>query len=356
MNKIIFSFVLVLFIFPTFAQTVWQNISLEEALKVSKKENKPVFIDCYTKTCGPCKYYKKEVFPLEEIGEYMNKNFICIMQDMEENAGPAIGKKYNIMIYPTFLVLDADGNELYRVPMLFEPHKELIPTLKLCQELGKFRSKFRNGDRSPQLLRNYFESLKAINCMEYEKELSEYLVTEKKDSLLNQFYWNIIKNDIHNIESPLFRYTFENRKKYAEICGQEEVFNKLFKEYENEFRMARMMGLNYDIRIHDMKILQKDGVKEATELLWRMPIYDMWNSAKGQKGDITKYLKKLNKIIDTFSPAIQLEFVKDFAVLSEITIPEEEKILIDIIDKLMDNPQNKEYIKRMQELKNFILR
>lgn len=356
MNKIIFAFVLVLCTFPTFAQTQWQNISLEEALKASRIQNKPVFIDCYTKTCGPCKYYKEEVFTLKEIGEYMNKNFICIMQDMQENDGPAIGKKYDVMIYPTFLVLDTNGNELYRVPMLFEPHKELIPTLKLCQELGQYRTKYKKGDRSPQLLKNYFKSLKTINYMEYEKELSKYLVTEKKDSLLSPFYWNIIKNDIHNIELPLFRYALQNRKKYAKICGQEEVFNKLFENYKNEFRMARMMGLNYDIRINDMKILQKDGVEGATELFWRMSIYDMWNSAKGKKGNITKYLKKLNKVIDTFEPNIQLEFVKDFAVLSEITTPEEEKILINIINKLISFSKNKEHIERMEELKNFILK
>lgn len=356
MYKIIFSFVLTLFSLQIFAQTQWQNLSLEEALKASKAQNKPVFIDCYTKTCGPCKYYQKEVFPIKEIGDYMNQNFICVMKDMQEGDGPAIGKKYGIGIYPTFLVIDSEGYELYRVPMLFEPEKELVSTLKICQKVGSYKTLFRNGNHDPQVLKNYFTSLKKMNYMEYEKVLSEYLTTEKKDSLLNPYYWNIIKNEIHNIETPLFRYAFENRKKYAKLCGKEEVYNKLFNEYNTEFRMARMMGLNYDIRINDMKILEKEGVKGAKELVWRMPIYDMWNSAQGKKGDITAYLKKLNKIITKFDSDIQLEFAKDFAVLSEITTPEEEKILTQIIDKLIASPGNKQHVKRMQELKKYILR
>ena len=34
---------------------------------------------------------------------------------MEKGEDPEVAKKYNIKAYPTFLILDADGNEINRV-------------------------------------------------------------------------------------------------------------------------------------------------------------------------------------------------------------------------------------------------
>jgi len=49
-----------------------------EALAKAKEENKPVFLDVYAGWCGPCKKLKKTTFKDETVGEYFNKNFICI--------------------------------------------------------------------------------------------------------------------------------------------------------------------------------------------------------------------------------------------------------------------------------------
>lgn len=89
--------------------TVWQTMTFEQALEKAGQDGKKVFVDCYTKTCVPCKKMVKNIFPKKECGDYFNANYVCIMMDMEEGEGKEIAKKYNVMIYPTYLVINPDG-------------------------------------------------------------------------------------------------------------------------------------------------------------------------------------------------------------------------------------------------------
>jgi thiol:disulfide interchange protein len=81
-----------------------------EALAKAKLENKPVFLDVYASWCGPCKKLKKTTFKDEAVGEYFNKNFICIAIDGETEEGNAILHKYNVRSYPTLIIADYEGN------------------------------------------------------------------------------------------------------------------------------------------------------------------------------------------------------------------------------------------------------
>ena len=90
--------------------TVFYDITFEEALEKAKTENKHILIDFHTKTCAPCRKMEKEVFPTIECGEYINKRFIPIMIDGEDDGvGTELAKKYQIFIFPTYLILSADG-------------------------------------------------------------------------------------------------------------------------------------------------------------------------------------------------------------------------------------------------------
>lgn len=360
MNRIIELLFALFTISPVFAQeknvgTQWLNISYEEALKEATKQGKPIFIDCYTKTCGPCMYYKKEIFPIEEIGEYMNNTFICIMKDMEEGDGLGIAKKYNVQMYPTFLVVDAQGKELYRVPVLLEPVKELIPTLELCQEMVGLRKIYDNGNRDPEFVKDFFSKVKKLNPMDYEKILGDYLLAEKRNELQSD-YWKIFKEEIHNIEHPVFRYVLDNRKKFARALGKEEVYSKLYGEYASEFRMARMLGLDYDTRIAGTRIFVKEGIKKASSLLWRMQIYNLWNSGKGEKGNIMEYLERLNKVFFKFDTTLQMDIANDFGVLCSVAKSEEKKKMFQILENLKASVKDSSKVKRLQELQNYINR
>lgn len=85
-----------------------------QALAKAKKENKKLMVDCYTLWCGPCRHMAKNVFPDENLGKYMNANFVCIQLDMEHGEGPELNKTFNVGSYPTFIFFDAEGKEMNR--------------------------------------------------------------------------------------------------------------------------------------------------------------------------------------------------------------------------------------------------
>ena len=90
--------------------TVFYDITLEEALEKAKAEGKHVLLNFHTSTCVPCKKMEKEVFPTPECGEYINKHFVPIVIDGEDDGiGTEHAKYYQVFIFPSYLILSSDG-------------------------------------------------------------------------------------------------------------------------------------------------------------------------------------------------------------------------------------------------------
>lgn len=88
----------------------FQSITYAEALKLSEMTGKPIFIDCYTVWCGPCKLLAKNTFTDPKVGEFFNKNFISIKVEMErDQEGPELSRLFKIRAYPTLLFINDNG-------------------------------------------------------------------------------------------------------------------------------------------------------------------------------------------------------------------------------------------------------
>ncbi|MDE5424380.1 thioredoxin domain-containing protein [Ancylomarina sp. DW003] len=151
MEKIILSLVALFTFTGIFSQGIeFEHGSLEEALAKAKKENKIVFMDCYTTWCGLCKHLAKNIFTQKEVGDFFNKNFVNEKMDMESEAGKPLMAKYNVSAFPTLLWLDADGNMQYKKVGAADA-KALIATGKTVVDpensWGALNKKFVAGER-----------------------------------------------------------------------------------------------------------------------------------------------------------------------------------------------------------------
>ncbi|MDR6781550.1 thioredoxin-related protein [Pedobacter africanus] len=54
------------------------GLSWQQVKEKAKKENKYLFVDCFTTWCGPCKYMTSTIFPQEKVGDFFNKNFVNV--------------------------------------------------------------------------------------------------------------------------------------------------------------------------------------------------------------------------------------------------------------------------------------
>ena len=111
--------------FYTGPGTNFQNITLEEAIAKATQENKHVFIECHTDGCVPCKMMKDKVFPHDKMAEYLNKEFVSISVDNENGDGPQIMEKYDVQMFPTYIILEPNG-ELCDIIMSTETDIDLF--------------------------------------------------------------------------------------------------------------------------------------------------------------------------------------------------------------------------------------
>ncbi|PWK79820.1 thioredoxin [Mucilaginibacter oryzae] len=121
MKKLIKSLLFVIAVFycqALAAQGVnFETLTLRDAMSKANDPANPklILIDCYTSWCMPCLEMAQQEFPKKVAGDYINPKFVSIKFDMEKGEGKEIGKKYGVTAYPTFLILNAHGQEINRV-------------------------------------------------------------------------------------------------------------------------------------------------------------------------------------------------------------------------------------------------
>lgn len=92
--------------------TNFRELSFAQAIDSAKAEGKLLFVNMHTKTCRPCRLMEKTVFPKEKLGKYMNAHFVSIALDAEEGEGTELSTRYQVEMYPTYLVIDTAATKL----------------------------------------------------------------------------------------------------------------------------------------------------------------------------------------------------------------------------------------------------
>ena len=88
----------------------------QKAKEQAAKEGKRIFLDAYTSWCHYCKKMGRTTYKNEKVGAYFNENYINLKINMEKGAGPKLAKQFGVSGYPTFLILDEEGNLVAKSP------------------------------------------------------------------------------------------------------------------------------------------------------------------------------------------------------------------------------------------------
>ncbi|WP_343532805.1 thioredoxin family protein [Pedobacter sp.] len=217
----------------------FEKLTFQEALAKAKKENKPVFVDCYTTWCIPCKQMEMNVFTQDSVADFYNKNFINIKIDMEKGEGPSLRKTYTVEAYPSYLIVEADGKIKHKYVGGMSAKEFLANAAKgvTVSDVAKLNAQYESGDRSPEFMRAYIKQ--KIKVMEISKakqlnaELMDILTPQEKASPENWFLFgqNRYTMYLSDLFSPNFKYLTDHWRDFAAKNTKDTVDKKLSSVY-----------------------------------------------------------------------------------------------------------------------------
>jgi thioredoxin-related protein len=154
----------------------------------------------------------REVFPTKTVGDYFNEKFVSIKVNAEKGEGIALAKKYAPKAYPTFVVIDAQENEVFRTSG-YSPADEFIELIKRLMDPSltpeKMQQMYESGDRSTTLIKAY-----AAYLMESLNTLRDNSYTAKRNEIINmvQNYFEGLTDNQKLSEDNFFVYrTYTSR-------------------------------------------------------------------------------------------------------------------------------------------------
>ena len=223
-----------------FAQSVkFDTLSLDQALSRARAEGKFVFVDVTAAWCGPCQLMLEEVLSRKDVGEYCNKQFICIQMDIDKLEGKDFKKKYGVNSIPTFFILQEDGTVRHRLRGARRPEDFLAWAKRGVNETSSLF--FLNGllERKQKMsLQNrvdYYMVLKDIRKLDDADSLRAVLFEQTPfEKLTDKECWPLFSEEVYG--SPYFEYVVKHEDKFREKQGKERVDDYLVQGYKQELQ------------------------------------------------------------------------------------------------------------------------
>jgi thioredoxin-related protein len=152
-------------------------MSMNDALAAQEKEPRLIFVDMYTKWCGPCKMMDRDTFSNADVADYINENYYAVKFNAEgdeqvrfndkdfsnPNYDPAKATRRNsvhqftrhvgVRAYPTVVFISKESEVLttvksYRKPQQLELYLKLFAegdykAVKTQEDFNKYTLSFK---------------------------------------------------------------------------------------------------------------------------------------------------------------------------------------------------------------------
>ncbi len=335
----------------------FEDTTLAVSLAKAKAANKLIFFDGYATWCGPCKYMSNTVFKQDKVADFFNANFVNVKFDMEKGEGIELAKKYAVKAYPTFLILDAEGNLVHRIVGGAEAD-EFIEKVKVgmnpTTSLAGQQASYQNGNREPDFVKSYLKTLQDAYMEDNAQDVATaYLRSLKEKDRITKENWPIYNDFINDASSKEFLFILTNRIKFTDAIGDSAVDAKIssvFTEKAMSFlvnRKGSVYSKEEALKLRNLISASKPANIQKFNLILDMADAKFAKNGSALAGLVTTSMKNAN-----------LSDQESYSILSQIvplvadSAPKNDKLLvsayIDTVIASLKEPKAKPYFEKMK--------
>lgn len=267
------------------------DIHWKKLVQQAKRENKYIFIDCFTTWCGACKMMEKDVFCKEDVGVYFNKYFLCVKLKMDKNIennrharnnnlmAKFINNEYGVPVYPTFLFFSSNGELVSRASgylspshLIGEGNKAMLPGTRAAYQVFYSRlSKYQQGIKDFGTMAGIADTAKQIG----QYDIAEAIAKEYRPYLLglnmNEWYkrtnLSFIANFVKGSSDPFFSIFYKNSFLVDSVLGKagfsQYVVDKIIQVEEIDPMLKSPIGMQLSTQ-ETSNIIEPDW-----EIMWK---------------------------------------------------------------------------------------
>ena len=225
-----------------------------EGVAKAKAENKKIFVDFFTEWCGPCLNMSLTVFPLPEVGEVYNKNFVCMKIDAEKGEGVDLSRMYGVRSYPSYIFIDPATEEMIHRSGGNKPAQDFINDTKgaIDPKLSSIylQEKYKSGNYDAAFLRDYIRGAKYSGSRNTAGDFAKLL--EIGGPLTDRENWDVFVECVRGFDNPYISQISDN---YLKIIG-----NSTLKIFLQDICLLVKTPFIFIYRQHNLKCANNDRV------------------------------------------------------------------------------------------------
>lgn len=307
--------ILMLLLIPSLLFAQSEGVKFEHGLNWNQikekaaKENKFIFVDCFTTWCGPCKYMASTIFPQAKVGDFFNAKFINAKIQMDKTKDDSeeikswyaeadrFAKDYTVRAYPTFLIFDSKGNLVHRIvgggeadAFIAKAQKALDPNTQYETLLAKFNADPQNATIA--------KAMAAAAKDAYDKETQAkaegiVLSTLSTDQIFTKDNVELLLSSASIKDSKAFNLIKDNPAKFDAVSEKVKA---------NDFLSKLLIGEAVNTKIQAKEAVDFAAIEK--ELAQKYPTINTEKASLEMQPRYFAYTKNFPELRDSFNKYI----------------------------------------------------
>lgn len=260
----------------------FEPLEFRKAAVRARIENKMVFLYAYTTWSEGCRTMAEQVFTQDQVADFCNASFVNIELDMEKGEGRELSEKYGITVFPTFLVVDKDRNEVCRMSGVMNATsflEKLRTGIDPESSLAALEKRYQEGDRSYACVSEYLDLLHNARLSGQQRALVEdYFKDMEVKEICSENHWKLFDRYVNATDMVSMKRMVAQSAAFKSLLGKERAEKKMYAVYEqalsdllvNAQDMTATQYKIYGTEIKKMKLgkVQKERLETLMQLAY----------------------------------------------------------------------------------------